>query len=601
MWSTGPYYFPGMTTSGPAAVDVNLDGRFEVVIATYGGTVVMLDGRTGSPRWTYDAWAQRGELFFGHPAVGDLTGDGNFEIVLVGYVNGDVIALDAATGAEEWVYADVWTKHGGYASANGALVTDIDGSRGQEVVISFSGTYQVLALSSTGQLRWTVPFAGARFDYLSPVAADVDGNGRREIFVQDATGVLRQISATGEVVQSRDLGGESWVAPSFADVDGNGVVEVVAATEDTVFLLDRNLAVLDSHTYAGGGILPTPVVADLDRDGRTDLYTASWWDARLLRYQLSSRSLHRWSTLGGEAGHGGANRLFAQGATAEVSPDGVGQILDGLVDAGGVSPADQAALGQASDAVDAALDALLGGSTGDAIAALGDAVGALNDVDGIDTSEYEQQLVQGALDIAQDQLDRVVAMGGSTAAVRSARVQLALAELLANVGLNQLAIGFARGAANTLSNASYRSSACPSDTASDLYLVWLCEMQDILADVDAVAGGDADLNAAANDLEDAITAVARVDVAGSVTSLRQAVEAMNASSVAVDGPMADAADLARRMSRHYLDDATLAEASPPAELAQAETLFAQGEAAMDDGDFAAALSAFDAAVALAAP
>ena len=70
---------------------VVLDGR--VYAAGSGSTVRALDLQTGQPVWTWTG--EKGAQFAGGPGVGD-------GIVAVGSVDGEVVALDAATGDEKW-------------------------------------------------------------------------------------------------------------------------------------------------------------------------------------------------------------------------------------------------------------------------------------------------------------------------------------------------------------------------------------------------------------------------------------------------------------------------------------------------------------------
>ncbi len=89
------------TPSPPAVADLDGDGQFEVVIGDYSGALqaVHADGRL---MWRTQAYP--GSLFAA-PVIADVTGDGRLDVVQLSNVRAR--AFDGATGAQNWEYIDV--------------------------------------------------------------------------------------------------------------------------------------------------------------------------------------------------------------------------------------------------------------------------------------------------------------------------------------------------------------------------------------------------------------------------------------------------------------------------------------------------------------
>lgn len=225
--SFGPFYVPGYAGGGPAAADVNGDGAEDLFVATYGGMVVAVDGRSRAELWRYDAWAAGvppyREQFHGHPAVDDIDGDGTDELVVGGANFGGVFVLDARTGAEEWVLRDRWASSGGYFLGNGAALVDVDNNSDTlEILVAMVGEPDaVVAYRADGVELWRVPFPGADFSWITPVATDVDNNDDYELIVQTREGGISVLEANGSVRAASALGSEIWASPSVINADGD--------------------------------------------------------------------------------------------------------------------------------------------------------------------------------------------------------------------------------------------------------------------------------------------------------------------------------------------------------------------------------------------
>jgi len=335
-YSFGNYYYPGMSGSGPTAADVDGDGADDLLVTSWGGEAVLVDGASGTMVWSYDAWEERGELLFGPSVVTDVDGDGDLEAVFGGWQEGSLFMLDAATGAEVWTPIGLWSTWGNYFHGNGALVDDLDGDGSDELVVSVDGeTPSVAAFSAAGENLWRVTLpASSWFAWLTPVATDLDADGSKEILAQSGDGYLYVFDADGQEIAALPLGNESWIAPAFIDLDFDLRPEIVAATLDSLLFLDgESFAELDRYDDPSGGIYPQILVGDLGGDGQVNVVAGSWNGETIHHFSFEAANVSLWSALGGGPTHRGQVDLVCEGVCASPasSVSGGANLGDGVV------------------------------------------------------------------------------------------------------------------------------------------------------------------------------------------------------------------------------------------------------------------------------
>jgi hypothetical protein len=226
-------------------------------------------GPSGNP-WSYHVrWRWEGVHAFATPAVADLDGDGDADVVLPyaddaeGWHGGGLARLDGATGAVRW------TVDGGTA-ASGVALGDVDGDGTLEIATIDGGGVDLR--NADGSLRWEADGA-ATLDY--PTLADLDGDGDLDV----VTSVAVFDGPTG--AQLAPFSGEG-AAVAVGDLDGDDVPEVLLGNE----VFDAHGILRFTCGPAGTAADPTGAGAtalpwDADGDGRPEVLVTSGGTATL--------------------------------------------------------------------------------------------------------------------------------------------------------------------------------------------------------------------------------------------------------------------------------------------------------------------------------
>ncbi len=217
-------------------------------------------------KWSYctESWVE----CYG-AVVADVDGVIGMEIV-IGSDDSKVYCLDGATGTVKWSYT---TGDEVYSSPT---IADVDGNGTMEVVIG-GLDYKVYCLDgTTGAMKWSY-LTGSTVSS-SPAVANVDGIAGMEVIIgswdnkvyclDGATGTIKWSYVTGDWVMS---------SPAVANIDGIAGMEIVIGSRDQkVHCLDGATGTIKWSYPTGDNVYSSPAVADVDGDGTMEVVVGSW-------------------------------------------------------------------------------------------------------------------------------------------------------------------------------------------------------------------------------------------------------------------------------------------------------------------------------------
>src|SRR5579864_2145800 len=306
--------------SSPAVADLDGDGLPDIVVgfgsnydpSHQGG--VSAFRRDGTLMWSVatapfndgtNNWTHAPVV--GTPAVGDVDGDGNLEVVF-GSFDHHVYLVDAASGTAK----PGWPVDVGDTVYSSAALYDIDGDGLPDIIIGSDdylvngGALRVLRYDGTSVTGFP-QFINQTINS-TPVVADLDGDGKPEIIV--GTGAFyappsyhptHQVYAfhcNGTAVTGWPVAvdGQVGTTPAVADINGDGHLDVIVTDDNTgpsgtfhvyAFKGDGTLLWKTQPKDFNGNTtsLGQPVIADVMGDSHPEILTTTGWEVVVLDYQ----------------------------------------------------------------------------------------------------------------------------------------------------------------------------------------------------------------------------------------------------------------------------------------------------------------------------
>jgi PKD repeat protein len=329
--------------SAPALADLDGDGKLDLVIGEYYGTVVYYHntGKKTAPQWTLvgplaDAAASTVDAgYTSIPTFADIDGDGDLDLFL-GNSEGVVITYQN-TGS---VTAPQWTLVGSMTDGSGTAIdvgynscprfVDINNDGVKDL---FIGEYygKIAAYANTGTSSAPVwKLASSKYDYLgvdsysAPALADIDGDGDFDLFIGENYGKIAFYKNQGSVAAPSWLSmgflsdaADSTISvgysavPAFADLDGDGDQDLLIGNSEGTIVYYQNTGsntvprwtLVGPLADAGGNTIDVgsnsaPVFADLDGDGDLDLLMGEYYGTVVFYRNDGTKTAPKWTYVG---------------------------------------------------------------------------------------------------------------------------------------------------------------------------------------------------------------------------------------------------------------------------------------------------------------
>ncbi len=201
-------------------------------------------------------------------AIADLTNDGTMEILVV-TLSGLLHAINPLTGQN---IANFPVSLSG-GSQNGMAIANIDADAFPEILITSSTAGYFYALNHDGSFLFQKNI-GQQIK-TSPVVADVDGNGSKELIVITAPGQVYVMNADGTNLPNMpiNIGTAVECSPVVAHFDGNSMAGIIFGdTNAKVHSIRKDGTESPNFPYTlAGNIKVSAALGDIDNDGDFDI------------------------------------------------------------------------------------------------------------------------------------------------------------------------------------------------------------------------------------------------------------------------------------------------------------------------------------------
>lgn len=212
--------FKARAYAPPTLVDVDGDGRLDIVIGTYAGVLHVVDGVSGNP---LPGWPRRLGQMEAQVTAADVDSDGDIELIACD-VRGTV-AVFKSNGVE------LWNKHVESRIAVAASVGDVDGDDEIEIVVgdTSGAVHAFRAKDGTAREHWPV-YVGDKI--LAPIVLTKLRQTKRglDVIVAAHDGVVHVLEGRSRCRDVFDIAEKIYAAPFVTSFAGFGELDVIIST-----------------------------------------------------------------------------------------------------------------------------------------------------------------------------------------------------------------------------------------------------------------------------------------------------------------------------------------------------------------------------------
>lgn len=258
----------------PLVADVHPSPGLETILSDSECRRLRCVSATGAQLWEYaGGWTKR---LPSSAALSDSARPGKHTLA-VGNPDGKLCCLDAETGAE------LWQRDVGCIEWGEAVWADLN-SDGRDELAAGTERSGIVALDSDGNVLWTYKGAegSAGIRIRCPIAAaDVDGDGKAEIFAAGMFGPLC-VGGGGTLRWETATGDDFMSAVVVADADHDGRAEVYSCSrnDNFTYCFDARDGTIrwkvampgPTDTYSGSSL----AVGDIDQDGKDEIVVSDF-------------------------------------------------------------------------------------------------------------------------------------------------------------------------------------------------------------------------------------------------------------------------------------------------------------------------------------
>ena len=276
-----PINLPGTSNEiwgSPSSADIDNDGEIEFIITSKNKHCYIID-EFGNIELDYET----DQYLMATPSLGNLDTDSDLEIIFFGYTSsGDVFAInhDGSNVVNFPVQLNEKVLKGG-------AIYDIDNNGKDDIVVATENDKSIFIIYDNG----TFENIFSSNDKFKSAPSVIDNNGNIIIIAGDEGGILYGITPSGSL-EFNIITGDN-IKGSAGFIDNNAISGLFFGSEDgNLYGIDLNGETLDNwpQTVIGGisgntTINSSPIFADLDSDGESEVITASE-EGQLIIYNI---------------------------------------------------------------------------------------------------------------------------------------------------------------------------------------------------------------------------------------------------------------------------------------------------------------------------